>query len=107
MVQHHPRATGEQATTEQLRQDIDRGLTGDKVDAIDPAAVPLGTDEEAAGTPSDPKLLAVVRRRERSMHAAPAGQQSSGDEDWSGVVIWLVVVVGLAIGVAAGLVLAS
>ena len=96
-----------QATTEQLRHDIDRGRTGEKVDAIDPAAAPLGTDEEAAGTPIDPKLLAVVRRRERSMQSAPAGQQSSGDEDWFGVVIWLVVVVGLAIGVAAGLVLAS
>ena len=95
------------STTEQLRHDIDRGRTGDKVAAIDPAAAPLGTDEEAAGTPIDPKLLAVVRRRERSMHAAPAGQKISGDEDWSGVVIWLVVVVGLAIGVAAGLVLAS
>ena len=60
------------STTEQLRHDIDRGRTGDKVDAIDPAAAPLGTDEEAAGTPIDPKLLAVVRRRERSMHSAPA-----------------------------------
>jgi len=90
------------ATTEQLRHDIDRGRTGEKVDAIDPAVAPLGTDEEAAGTPIDPKLLAVVRRRERSTRSKPAGA-----EDWSGVVIWLVVVVGLAIGVAAGLVLAS
>jgi hypothetical protein len=47
-----------------------------------------------------------VRRRERSMHPKPAGQQSTGIEDWSGVVIWLVVVIGLAIGVAVGLVLA-
>jgi hypothetical protein len=93
-------------TTEQLRDEIDRGRTGDKVDAIDPAAAPLGTDEEAAGTPIDPKLLAIVRRRERSMHPKPAGHQSTDNEDWSGVVIWLVVVIGLVIGVAAGLVLA-
>ncbi len=38
-------------TVEQLRNDIDRGRTGDKVEGVDPAAAPLGTDEEAAGTP--------------------------------------------------------
>ena len=37
------------ATTDQLRHDIDQGRTGDKVP--DPAVAPLGTDEEAAGTP--------------------------------------------------------
>src|SRR5690606_16055977 len=35
----------------QLRGDINRGETGDKVAGNDPAAAPLGTDEEAAGTP--------------------------------------------------------
>jgi len=35
----------------QIRADIDGGRTGDKVAAIDHAAAPLGTDEEAAGTP--------------------------------------------------------
>jgi hypothetical protein len=97
MVQHHPRAT-----SEQLRHDIDRGRTGEKVAAIDPAAAPLGTDEEAAGTPIDPHLLAVVRRREQSTGSMPASS-----EDWFGVVIWLVIVIGLALGVATGLVLAS
>ncbi len=38
------------ATIEQLRHDIDSGRTRDKVAAHDPAAVPLGTDDEAAGT---------------------------------------------------------
>jgi len=38
-------------TSAQLRSAIDKGLTGDKVAAPDPAAAPLGTDEEAAGTP--------------------------------------------------------
>ncbi len=40
-------------TISQLRDDIDAGRTGDKVDWPDPAAAPLGTDEEAAGTPPD------------------------------------------------------
>jgi hypothetical protein len=36
----------------ELRKRIDRGETGDKVAGFDPAAAPLGTDEEAAGTPT-------------------------------------------------------
>jgi hypothetical protein len=37
--------------TAQLRDAIDRGRTGSKVAFPDHAAAPLGTDEEAAGTP--------------------------------------------------------
>jgi len=33
-----------------LRHAIDSGSTGDKVNYPDPAAAPLGTDDEAAGT---------------------------------------------------------
>lgn len=49
--------------TERLRGDIDAGRTGDKVPFSDPAAAPLGTDDEAAGH------SAGVERR-----AAAAGQ---------------------------------
>jgi hypothetical protein len=38
-------------TLDQLRADIDSGRTGDKVSAPDPGMAPLGTDDEAAGTP--------------------------------------------------------
>lgn len=38
------------AETHRLRAAIDRGETGDKVAFPDPAAAPLGTDDEAAGT---------------------------------------------------------
>jgi hypothetical protein len=41
----------EPRTTARLRADIDDGSRGDKVDAFDPAAAPLGTDDEAAGDP--------------------------------------------------------
>ena len=44
-------------TIEQLRADIDSGRTGDKVSAPDPAMAPLGTDDEAAGTPPSPAAL--------------------------------------------------
>ncbi len=52
------------STSAQLRDDIDRGLTGDKVAAADPAAAPLGTDDEAAGTPPSPEAIAEARERE-------------------------------------------
>ncbi|WP_428028996.1 hypothetical protein [Ancylobacter sp.] len=37
--------------TDHLRNEIDAGKTRDKVPFSDPAAAPLGTDDEAAGTP--------------------------------------------------------
>ena len=39
-------------TAPQHQARIDRGEEGDKVPGFDPAAAPLGTDEEAAGTPT-------------------------------------------------------
>jgi hypothetical protein len=51
-------------SAEQLRRDIDRGLTGDKIPAQDPAAVPLGTDDEAAGMPPTPDEVREARSRE-------------------------------------------
>ena len=68
----------------------------------DPAAVPLGTDEEAAGTPIDPHLLAVVRRRETARRSRrPRNSLVSQEMDWPAVAVWIAVVLGLAIGVSA------
>jgi hypothetical protein len=53
-------------TTAQLKADIDAGRTGDKVSGHDPAAAPLGTDDEAAGTPPSPGVIAQARAAERS-----------------------------------------
>ena len=52
------------ATWERLRKDVDSGLTGDKVNFPDPAAAPLGTDSEAAGTPMDPTAIWEAHRYE-------------------------------------------
>ncbi|ESR24554.1 hypothetical protein [Lutibaculum baratangense] len=49
---------------EQLRHAIDRGEGGDKVAYPDPAASPLGTDEEAGGNPSSPEATATAYRQE-------------------------------------------
>ena len=50
----------------QLKASIDAGRTGDKVAVSDPAAAPLGTDEEAAGTPVGPWEIAQAHEAEHS-----------------------------------------
>ena len=47
-----------------LRADIDSGKTGDKSPGLDPAAAPLGTDDEAAGTPVPNDIAEQMRVRE-------------------------------------------
>jgi hypothetical protein len=54
------------STVEQLRDDIDAGRTGDKIDWPDPAAAPLGSDEEAAGTPPSVEAVDTARTIELS-----------------------------------------
>ena len=51
-------------TISKLRDDIDRGRTGDKIAWPDPAVAPLGTDEEAAGTPIPPEAVAQAHAYE-------------------------------------------
>jgi len=57
-------------TTSQLRDDIDSGRTGEKVPYGDPAAAPLGTDDEAGGrAPSEAE-------REIAASTEPQGESS-------------------------------
>jgi hypothetical protein len=65
------------ATTEQLRHDIDRGLTGDKIPALDPAAAPLGTDDEASGQGPTPSQVGDSRRIE-ALGRAPDTRMARG-----------------------------
>lgn len=51
-------------TAQELKGAIDSGRTGDKVSFPDPAAAPLGTDDEAAGTPDTPARVAIALRQE-------------------------------------------
>ena len=39
---------------QQVRAKIERGERSDKIGGFDPAAAPLGTDDEAAGCPTHP-----------------------------------------------------
>lgn len=66
-------------TADQLRNDIDQGRTRDKVRAFDPAAAPLGTDDEAAGTPPTAERIAMARQAERSREHRPGFAADPGD----------------------------
>jgi hypothetical protein len=79
-----------------LRAAIDEGRTGDKVAHPDPAAAPLGTDDEAAGTPATPERVAIAARHE--MRAPqPNEEQSAGSR---GLVFALVVAGAAALAIA-------
>lgn len=47
----------------QVRKRTDSGKTGDKVDYPDPAAAPLGTDEEAGGARTAEEDIAQAERQ--------------------------------------------
>jgi hypothetical protein len=65
-----PDPKGSAANPAQLRGDIDEGKTGDKVPGFDPAAAPLGTDDEAGGATTPPGLAADERRQAASQGQA-------------------------------------
>jgi hypothetical protein len=83
------------STVEQLRDDIDHGRTGDKVDWPDPAAAPLGADEEAAGVPPDPWAVQTARTIELSRPCKSIAYRGAG-------AAWLLMAFTAALG--AGLV---
>lgn len=59
-----PRNAG--STSAQLKGDIDSGRTGDKNAVFDPGLSPLGTDDEAAGTPPSSDRVDLARQHEGS-----------------------------------------
>ena len=61
-------------TAARLRHEIDSGKTGDKVDFPDPAAAPLGTDDEASGHPITPTQASMARHAEVRPLSAPVGR---------------------------------
>jgi hypothetical protein len=98
-----PRSDRTDPTTEQLRADIDSGRTGSKISKGDPAASPLGTDDEAAGTP--PSGAAVAAARAAEVKTTP---KTPPEEAPSGPLMryWPFLVIG-AVAVFAFLVLAQ
>jgi hypothetical protein len=90
-----PVAAGERATTtSQLRAAIDAGQTRDKVNYPDPAAAPLGTDDEAAGNP--PTAAQV------SLEPIPAPPARESVSDWTSYLV-LALPVAIALLIVAAL----
>jgi hypothetical protein len=52
------------STVAQLKDDIDKGRTGDRASTGDPGLSMLGTDDEAGGTPNSPELIDQMRKLE-------------------------------------------
>jgi hypothetical protein len=79
----------------ELRAAIDSGKTGDKVAWPDPAAAPLGTDEEAGGTPARAQPVAgSTSRGTRYPEAKPRRGPGAG--------AWPMIIVSMAVIAAAG-----
>jgi hypothetical protein len=82
------------STVEKLRADIDSGRTRDKVASSDPAAAPLGTDEEAAGTPISPAAVEIARHQE-----VRRGARTNED---GGVLFYLLAIASVATVIVGG-----
>ncbi len=92
----------DRSTSDRLRSDIDHGRGGDKIPGGDPAAAPLGTDDEAAGTPPTREQIAAAQAAEigaRPAHSEhpeaaagePARASGKGIRLWGAVALAVVV----------------
>jgi hypothetical protein len=90
---------GPGVTTERLRKDIDRGQAGSKVDYPDPAAAPLGTDDEAAGTP--PTQAQVRSAHQQEVTSSPPKQKEQQLD--AGAYIYAAII-GVVVAVLCGIV---
>jgi uncharacterized protein HemX len=80
-----------------LRHDIDHGRTGDKVDWPDPAAAPLGTDDEAGASQTPSPIVESARAAERTGPIARPQRTSGLGAAW--------ILIGFVLMVAVGFVL--
>ncbi|GHA12341.1 hypothetical protein GCM10007989_03490 [Devosia pacifica] len=86
------------SNVDKLRHDIDSGKTGDKVEAADPATVPLGTDAEASG---NPPTSAQVRQAEEPKRKNLHPREFNGFAIYIGLVVAVGTVLLLAGAAAA------
>ena len=91
-------------TTAQLKGDIDSGATGDKVGVFDPGLSPLGTDDEAAGTPAQPDATRLARHQERVLRWAGRTLRGTSHTSRDPVLIAFVgAIVGMALVMLIGI----
>ncbi len=102
----------------EVRGNIQKGRTGDKIEGFDPAASPLETDSEAGGQPLSPEQVEMANARaERGLRETPGVEQAShgtamrefgergSGRPGTGIWIWVavgVVVLIIAIWLAVG-----
>ena len=79
-----------------LRRDIEAGATGDKLPMLDPAASPLGTDDEAGGVPPTSAEVAAARAAERGAESASRGVGGNTGPNPARVPLLLLAAVALA-----------
>lgn len=84
--QPQPTPVGMTPTAQELKGAIDSGRTGDKVAFPDPGAAPLGTDDEAAGTPDTADRVVIAMREElgQGLSANTSGRSFAEERRWVG-----------------------
>ena len=72
-----PQMHDEARNAAELRAAIDRGGAGDKATQGDPAAAPLGTDDEAAGTPNSARQVKAAMKLEIDARPRDRGENAT------------------------------
>jgi hypothetical protein len=71
---------GRKDNVDRFRKDIDRGGALDKTDYPDPAAAPLGTDDEAGGHPATDAQLRIAREAEFRRRPPARGTEAPAED---------------------------
>jgi hypothetical protein len=94
----HPVGDVDRPNATHLKQAITSGDTGDKVAMFDPGFANLGTDNEAAGTPTTPEMVKLAIETERMAdppHGDP-GRRAAIGTGWK-ILAAVALLVGLAV----------
>jgi hypothetical protein len=91
-----PPPASDRPTSAMLKGDIDSGRTGDKNPVFDPGLSPLGTDDEAAGTPPNAFRIALARRYENLGRWLGGSQRAGATHNkWDGFPVVFVGSIGV------------
>lgn len=94
---------GQRKHADELRDALDHGRGGDKVNFTDPAAAPLGTDDEAAGTTPTPEQVELAlaaeigERRDDPTSGRRDRTIASLQNDGYRTGVWIIAILAIAI----------
>ena len=94
-----PAPSPDDLTADALRHSLDRGRGGDKTDFSDPAAAPLGTDDEAAGFPHTREQIRMAAAAELGPRPAedPRTRRTIPERANGGLGLWPILLLALLI----------